>query len=127
MLAGHPESATFVSEYAELRCSGTPIEQALVSVGHEEQLREPESAPIRRAGRGRPGRRSRPCARGGELLLSARLGEAVKHRQKGHRSMPRVHDAQHCVRISENAAWATFDSRAGPRPAGKEPARPAAL
>ena len=26
MLAGHPDSATFVSEYAELRCSGTPTD-----------------------------------------------------------------------------------------------------
>jgi hypothetical protein len=39
MLAGHPNSATFVSEYAELRRSDTPIERALVSVGHEERLR----------------------------------------------------------------------------------------
>jgi hypothetical protein len=37
MLAGHPDSATFVSEYAELRRLGTPIELALVSVGHEKE------------------------------------------------------------------------------------------
>jgi hypothetical protein len=82
MLAGHPDSATFVSEYAELRCSGTPIERALVSVGHEEWLREHESAPIRLAAHNRPssGRRSRPSARGYELLLAMRLGEEGQDR-----------------------------------------------
>ena len=57
MLAGHPNSATFVSEYAELRRSDTPIERALVSVGHEERLREHESAPMRLAAHNRPSRR----------------------------------------------------------------------
>ncbi len=104
MLAGHPESATFVSEYADLRCAGVAIERALVSVGHEERLREHESAPMRLAGRERPSRRSRPSASGYELLLAARLREEGKHRQKGHRSMTRGHDAQHCVRTSEHAA-----------------------
>lgn len=42
MLAGTPESAKFVKEYCELRSSGTPIEQALVLVGHEFRLRQPE-------------------------------------------------------------------------------------
>ena len=83
MLAGHPDSATFVSEYAELRCSGTPIERALVSVGHEERLREHEYAPMRLAAHNRPSsrrRRSRPSARGYELLLAMRLGEEGKDR-----------------------------------------------
>ena len=77
MLAGHPDSAAFVSEYAQLRCSGTPIERALVSVGHEERLREHEYAPMRLAAHNRPSRRrrSRPSARGYELLLAMRLGE----------------------------------------------------
>jgi hypothetical protein len=79
MLAGHPDSATFVSEYAELRRSGTPIERALVSVGHEERLREHEYAPMRLAAHNRPSRRrSRPSARGYELLLAIRLGEEGK-------------------------------------------------
>ena len=42
MLAGTPDSAEFVKEYCELRRSGTPIEQALVLVGHEFRLRQPE-------------------------------------------------------------------------------------
>jgi hypothetical protein len=42
MLAGTPESAEFIKEYLELRRSGSPIEQALVLVGHEFRLREPE-------------------------------------------------------------------------------------
>jgi len=42
MLSGTPESAEFVGEYRELRRSGSPIEQALVLVGHEFRLREPE-------------------------------------------------------------------------------------
>ncbi len=78
MLAGHPDSATFVSEYAELRHSGTPIERALVSVGHEERLREHEYAPMRLAAHNRPGRR--PSARGYELLLAMRLGEEGQDR-----------------------------------------------
>ena len=77
MLAGHPDAATFVSEYAELRHSGTPIERALVSVGHEERLREHECAPMRLAGGERPSKR-RPSARGYELLLAMRLGEEGK-------------------------------------------------
>jgi len=78
MLAGHPASATFVSEYAELRCWGAPIERALVSVGHEERLRQHEYMPRRLAERERPSRRVRPSARGYALLLALRLREEGK-------------------------------------------------
>ena len=42
MLAGTPESAEFIAEYLELRRSGSPIELALVLVGHEFRLRQPD-------------------------------------------------------------------------------------
>jgi hypothetical protein len=42
MLAGTPDSAEFIAEYLEPRRSGSPIEQALVLVGHKFRLREPE-------------------------------------------------------------------------------------
>jgi hypothetical protein len=42
MLAGTQDSAEFIKEYCKLRRSGTPIEQALVLVGHEFRLRQPE-------------------------------------------------------------------------------------
>jgi hypothetical protein len=42
MLAGTKYSAVFVKEYCELRRSGSPIQQALVLVGHEFRLRQPE-------------------------------------------------------------------------------------
>jgi hypothetical protein len=42
MLAGIQDSAEFIKHYRELRRSGTPIEQALVLVGHEFRLRQPE-------------------------------------------------------------------------------------
>ncbi len=42
LLSGTPVSADFIAEYLELRRSGTPIEQALVLVGHEFRLRQPE-------------------------------------------------------------------------------------
>ena len=42
MLAGTRDSAEFVKEYCELCRSGSPIEQALVLVGHEFRLRQPE-------------------------------------------------------------------------------------
>jgi len=42
MLAGTHDSAEFVKEYCKLRRSGSPIEQALVLVGHEFRLRQPE-------------------------------------------------------------------------------------
>ncbi len=42
MLAGTPDSAELIKEYLELRRSESPIEQALVLVGHEYRLRQPE-------------------------------------------------------------------------------------
>jgi hypothetical protein len=42
MLAGDTDSAEFVREYLKLRQSGAPIEQALILVGHEFRLRQPE-------------------------------------------------------------------------------------
>ena len=42
MLAGHADSATFVSEYARLRRSRMEIETALTLVGHEVRLRHHE-------------------------------------------------------------------------------------
>ena len=42
MLAGNPQSATFVGEYARLRGSGTQIEPALILVGHEARIRHLE-------------------------------------------------------------------------------------
>ncbi len=42
MLAGTRDSVEFIEEYCKLRRSGTPIEQALVLVGHEFRLRQPE-------------------------------------------------------------------------------------
>jgi len=40
ILAGTQDSAGFIKEYCKLRRSGTPIEQALVLVGHEFRLRQ---------------------------------------------------------------------------------------
>ena len=85
MLAGHPNSARFVSGYAELRRSGAPIERALVLVGHEERLREHEHAPVRLAWRERP-RRTRPSAVGYELLVAQRLREEGKYHRNERRS-----------------------------------------
>jgi hypothetical protein len=42
MLAGTKDSTQFIEEYCKLRRSGSPIEQALVLVGHESRLRQPE-------------------------------------------------------------------------------------
>jgi hypothetical protein len=42
MLAGTPDSAGLIKHYLELRRSGRPIEQALVLVGHEFRLRQPQ-------------------------------------------------------------------------------------
>ncbi len=42
MLAGTQDSAEFMEEHSKLRRSGTPIEQALVLVGHEFRLRQPQ-------------------------------------------------------------------------------------
>ena len=78
MLAGHPSSATFVSDYAELRHCGMPIESALVMVGHEERLRQHDHMPVRLAERERPSGRVRPSATGYLLLLALRLGEEGK-------------------------------------------------
>jgi hypothetical protein len=55
VLSGTPDSAEFVAEYLGLRRSGSPIEQALVLVGHEFRLREQEYRLILRE-------RSRFCA-----------------------------------------------------------------
>ena len=41
MLAGDPDTASFVSEYARLRASGMEIETALIMVGHDFRLRHP--------------------------------------------------------------------------------------
>ena len=82
MLAGHSASATFVSEYAELRRLGTPIERALVSVGQEFRLRQHEYMPVRLAKHNRPSKRARPSARGYELLLALGLREEGKDRKK---------------------------------------------
>jgi hypothetical protein len=42
MLAGTQDCAQFIKHYCQLRRSGTPIEQALVLVGHEFRLRQAE-------------------------------------------------------------------------------------
>jgi hypothetical protein len=42
MPAGTRDSAQFIKHYRQLRRSGTPIEQALVLVGHEFRLRQAE-------------------------------------------------------------------------------------
>jgi hypothetical protein len=42
MLSGTLDSAEFIKEYRHLRRSGSPIEQALILVGHEFRLRQPE-------------------------------------------------------------------------------------
>jgi hypothetical protein len=79
MLAGHPDSAAFVGEYAGLRCSGAPIERALVTVGHEVRLGEHECTPMRLAAHHRPSRRRSWSRAGGyELLLAVRLREEGK-------------------------------------------------
>src|SRR5215217_7853821 len=85
MLDGHPNSATLVSEYAKLRRWGTPIERALVLVGHEERLRRLDRMSVRLAEReDHPGRRSaRPSSEGYELLLAQRLREEGRDRQNG--------------------------------------------
>ena len=88
MLDGHPASATLVSEYAKLRRSGTPIERALVLVGHEERLRRLDRMSVRLAEREEhPGRRrsrrrrARPSSEGYELLLAQRLREEGRDRR----------------------------------------------
>jgi hypothetical protein len=86
MLDGHPNSATLVSEYAKLRRSGTPIERALVLVGHQERLRLLDHMPVRLAEREeRPSRsrrrRARPSSEGYEILLAQRLREEGRDRR----------------------------------------------
>ena len=88
MLTGHPDSARFVSGYAELRRAGMPIERALVLVGHEERLRKYERAPMRLAWRERTGRR--PGALGYELLVAQRLQEEGEGHRRGQRSPVRA-------------------------------------
>ena len=87
MLEGHTASATLVSEYAKLRRSGTPMEQALVLAGHEERLRRLDRMPVRPAEReerpSRRRRRARPSSEGYELLLARRLREEGRDRQNG--------------------------------------------
>ena len=80
-LAGHPASVAFVGEYAELRRSGTPIERAMVLVGHEERLRQHDCMSARLVERDRP-KRARPRASGYELLVALRLREEGRNRQR---------------------------------------------
>jgi pilus assembly protein TadC len=47
MLAGDPQFAAFVTQYAKLRDSGMEIETALVMVGHEFRLRQAEYELVR--------------------------------------------------------------------------------
>ena len=74
MLAGHTDSATFVSEYAELRYSGMEIETALTMVGHEFRLRQHEFLPVSQPRHHRP-KKPWPRASGYELLLAVRARE----------------------------------------------------
>ena len=91
MLAGHPDSARFVTEYADLRRAGEPIGRAMVLVGHEERMSQHDRAPMRLAWRERPSRRARPSAEGYEFLLAQRLREmGGNDHPKGRRSRARV-------------------------------------
>jgi hypothetical protein len=85
MLAGDPDSVTFVTEYAELRRSGMEIETALILVGHEFRLRQHEYLPRRQARHNRL-TRSGPRSSGYELLLALRLREESRGRLTRHRS-----------------------------------------
>ncbi len=85
MLAGHPDSATFVSEYAELRHTGMEIETALTLMGHEFRLRHNEHLQIQRVSYERKSR-SRPRAGGYELLLAVRPREVGRDRRSVFRS-----------------------------------------
>ena len=122
MLAGHPDSARFVSEYAELRRSGAPIERALVLVGHEERLRKHEHAPVRLTWRDRPSR-PRPTALAYELLLAERLREqGEEHRlTTGPRSRtPRKNVAvvdHNGAIVAVNGRWRAFARENGGDPA----------
>jgi hypothetical protein len=85
MLAGDPDSVTFVTEYAELRHSGMEIETALIMVGHEVRLRQHEYLPVRQAKHDRP-TRTRPRSSGYKLLLTLRLREEGRDRWTRHHS-----------------------------------------
>ena len=80
MLAGHPSSATLVSEYAKLRHSGMQIETALIMVGHQERLRLHDYMPVRLAEREHPRGKVRPSAAGYSLLLALSLREEGKRK-----------------------------------------------
>jgi hypothetical protein len=86
MLSGAPDSATFVSEYAELRHSGMEIQTALTMVGHEVRLRQREYLPVRPPSHDRPSR-SRPSASGYELLLAVRFREEGREERRPRRSV----------------------------------------
>jgi len=77
MLAGHPHSAKFVTEYAQLRHSGMEIETALTMVGHQTRLQQHEYQSVRQPSHERPSR-SRPRASGYALLLAVRFREEAK-------------------------------------------------
>ena len=81
MLAGAPASTRFVSQYADLRYSGTPIERALVLVGHEERLKQHDQMPVRLVEHERA-RSARPRASGYELLVALRLLDEDRLRQR---------------------------------------------
>jgi hypothetical protein len=89
MLAGDPDSVTFVTEYAELRHSGMEIETALILVGHEFRLRQHEHLSRRQAWHYRP-TRSLPRSSGYKLLLALRLREEGGNRWTRHRSWTRA-------------------------------------
>ncbi len=121
MLAGHPDSARFVSEYAELRRSGAPIERALVLVGHEERLRRHECAPVRLAWRDRPSK-PRPTALAYELLLAARLrekgeGHALGRPASGTPSKNVAVVDRDGTIVAVNGAWRAFARENGGDPA----------
>jgi len=82
MLAGHPDSAAFVTEYAELRRLGAPIELALVTVGHRERLRRHEHAALWSTASDRP-TKPRPSAEGYEMLLATNLRKKGEGRPLG--------------------------------------------
>ena len=122
MLAGHPDAAAFVTEYAELRRSGAPIERALVTLGHRERLRQHEHAALRLAPPDRP-TKPRPSAEGYELLLAARLGEKGEGRRLLGRPAPGTPSKSVALVerdgaiVAVNDAWRTFARENGGDPA----------
>ena len=122
MLAGHPDSAAFVTEYAELRRSGAPIERALVTLGHRERLRQHEHAALWLAPPDRPSK-PRPTALAHELLLAARLreqGEGRRPTTGATSGTPRknvaVVDRDGAI-VAVNGAWRAFARENGGDPA----------